>query len=616
MSLRDMYVGITFKDKASRQLDKIDKKMDDIHRDFNRMDDDVDDLDRGFHRLGRGFGTTGIKAGIMGVAITSAFSGGVAASAPLLASVLALSASFAGAGIGAAVFGAVAVGSLGKIFEASEEVAAIEAKIANAETWEDKVAAQKELKELYSGMSEAQKGALEELEGFKGFWSEFIKQFETPIFTAFSKSLKLAEGVISRFAPTITKVGDVVNDMLTSMNDAVNSGGMNDFFNWLETTGVESFRNFSIILGNVTSGFFSMMEAFSPLTTYMEEGLISMTEKFKAWADGLSNSQGFQNFVNYVKENGPTLLETIGNIAGIFKNLIEDLAPFGTTILEGIKSFTGYINENWTTVTNLVVGLGAAVGSFLIMMKGMQIIGMINTLFTAWRTGTLMQTLAMWGLNTAMLANPITWVIAGIAALIAIGVLLWKNWDTVKEKAGQLWDKTKEVFGNIYKWGMKKIQPVVDFFKSLKDKFDAFKNAISNFKMPKWVSSIGNVFSGAASKVKGLFDGSHATGLASVPYDGYAAELHKDESVLTAKQSNTLREAGILKNDGSKPVVDFTPASAPARQVSGVGTTNNNTIHITVNESKDARSTADSIRIALEDYFGSLNRISPQVTEG
>ncbi len=52
---------------------------------------------------------------------------------------------------------------------------------------------------------------------------------------------------------------------------------------------------------------------------------------------------------------------------------------------------------------------------------------------------------------------------------------------------------------------------------------------------------------------KKLFNGSHATGLERVPYDGYVAELHKDETVLTAQQSSALRSAGMLtqNSDGT-----------------------------------------------------------------
>ena len=48
-------------------------------------------------------------------------------------------------------------------------------------------------------------------------------------------------------------------------------------------------------------------------------------------------------------------------------------------------------------------------------------------------------------LGMATLASPVTWVILGITALIAAGYMLYKNWDTVKEKAIQLKDKVVEL---------------------------------------------------------------------------------------------------------------------------------------------------------------------------
>ncbi len=55
-------------------------------------------------------------------------------------------------------------------------------------------------------------------------------------------------------------------------------------------------------------------------------------------------------------------------------------------------------------------------------------------------------TAAQWALNAAFVASPIGWVVLGIGALIAAGVLLYKNWDVVKEKAGQLWNGLKAGF--------------------------------------------------------------------------------------------------------------------------------------------------------------------------
>ena len=63
--------------------------------------------------------------------------------------------------------------------------------------------------------------------------------------------------------------------------------------------------------------------------------------------------------------------------------------------------------------------------------------------------GTGLLTAAQWALNAAFVATPIGWIVLGIMAVVAAGVALYKNWDTVKETATALWERAKGVFGGI-----------------------------------------------------------------------------------------------------------------------------------------------------------------------
>jgi hypothetical protein len=95
-------------------------------------------------------------------------------------------------------------------------------------------------------------------------------------------------------------------------------------------------------------------------------------------------------------------------------------------------------------VQNVVLGLAALIaigGPILTFLASMKTALITLGVVTKAQTGSQI------ALNTAMLANPIGLVIIAIAAIIAIGVLLWKNWDTVTEYAGKLWDAVKKVFG-------------------------------------------------------------------------------------------------------------------------------------------------------------------------
>lgn len=88
----------------------------------------------------------------------------------------------------------------------------------------------------------------------------------------------------------------------------------------------------------------------------------------------------------------------------------------------------------------------------------------------AHQAATAAATAATWLFNTAMtvLTSPITLVVVAIGALIAIVVLLIKNWDKVKEAASACWDKIKEVWGKAKDWFHENItEPITGFFTTM-----------------------------------------------------------------------------------------------------------------------------------------------------
>lgn len=87
---------------------------------------------------------------------------------------------------------------------------------------------------------------------------------------------------------------------------------------------------------------------------------------------------------------------------------------------------------------------------------------------------TWASTTAQWAFNSALLACPIGWIIAGVAALIAAGYLLYTNWDTIKQFFVSLWDNPslaiqqfvngiKDKFSDAFSWVQEKWQAISDF---------------------------------------------------------------------------------------------------------------------------------------------------------
>ena len=115
------------------------------------------------------------------------------------------------------------------------------------------------------------------------------------------------------------------------------------------------------------------------------------------------------------------------------KGVVEKAFEFGNTV-----------RENWGPIKETLIGVSTAVGVVAAGMGALKVISIVTTMVQGFKTAMGLATAGQWAMNTAMLASPLTWVVVGIAAVIAIGVALYRNWDVVKEKAGLLWQKLQD----------------------------------------------------------------------------------------------------------------------------------------------------------------------------
>jgi len=101
--------------------------------------------------------------------------------------------------------------------------------------------------------------------------------------------------------------------------------------------------------------------------------------------------------------------------------------PLATMIGAGLKKAFEGLNEVMTLSRPIVVGLAAAMLLLAAPAIWAAFAGMVVAVGTAIKTLTL----AVWANNAAWLSSPITWIIAGFAALSAAMYVLYLNWDKV-----------------------------------------------------------------------------------------------------------------------------------------------------------------------------------------
>ena len=260
-----------------------------------------------------------------------------------------------------------------------------------------------------------------------------------------------------------------------------------------------------------------------------EDALSPISDAYEAVSGALQTVvQGFQDAVAWGQEH-QTSLEMIAIAVGTLTTAIV-----AYNIAQAVKHAGGLLE---------IIDLAAC-------WVGVTALTVAETAHTVATTVATAATTAF-GAAVAFLTSPITIVIAIIGALIAVGVLLYKNWDTVTAKAGELWQKLGEAFDGIKETIIGAWNAIWDGMKSILNSIiggvETMVNGIVD-SLNKLIDGLNKVVS-AAGKALGLAWKVPSLGKVSLP------RLEKG-GILEAGQM------GFLEGNGAEAVVPLDRNSA------------------------------------------------------
>lgn len=154
-----------------------------------------------------------------------------------------------------------------------------------------------------------------------------------------------------------------------------------------------------------------------------------------------SVSETFENTQDPM-DQWKTILNELKDVGSELGGVLQD---FLVPAIEKVKEVVDKIKEAWENLTpeqqEQVVQIGlivAAIGPLILIIS--KVIGIIQTIMTM---------APVLGTVIGALTGPIGIVIAAVAAAVAAGIAIYKNWDTIKAKASELWAAIKEKFNAI-----------------------------------------------------------------------------------------------------------------------------------------------------------------------
>ena len=158
--------------------------------------------------------------------------------------------------------------------------------------------------------------------------------------------------------------------------------------------------------------------------------------------------EAFQPFAQYLWESFlQPLAEWTG---GVVVTVIEG-------IVNGLTLFSAWISENMEMVQLIVTLVGSFAAAWVLVNTALAVWNVISLVATAGATAL--------GAAVAFLTSPVTLIIAGIAALIAVVALLITHWDQVKQVGAAALQFLQEVWAAACEWfNAVVVQPIITLF--------------------------------------------------------------------------------------------------------------------------------------------------------
>ena len=370
-------------------------------------------------------------------------------------------------------------------------------------------------------------------ESLKGAWADLIKQNQAQIFNTLANAIDTAKVALAGLTPFINGVSKGMEQASAKMLGwAKNSQVAQKFFEMMGTTGVRIFNNMldaagsfgsglvsvltqiaplaewvsqgfkkmgqafnewaqsvegqnaiksfieytkqnlpliGQIFGSTFRGIFNLMKAFAPNTHLVLQGLADMAKQFEQWSATIAESDGFKKFIEYVQENGPKLIQLLGNIINILINVGVAMAPLASVVLDvalAITEFIGKLTEAHPII-GMIIGIVATLAGILMALApafifvNQVIIPLISTFGgLSGIVSIVMGVIEGLGGVLAALSGPVGIVIAIVGALIGVLVWLWNTNESVREALTNAWDVISSTIGGA-------IQSVIDWFTQL-----------------------------------------------------------------------------------------------------------------------------------------------------
>ena len=318
----------------------------------------------------------------------------------------------------------------------------------------------------------------------------------------------IATGLMANAGIKATQSGTALRTMFTNLANPTDSVAKQmDELGISMTDSEGNMKSMDEVLRDIREGFSGLSEdqkAQAASTLFGKQAMSgalaiinASEEEYNSLAEAVKNSDGSAEEMAETMEDNlqGSLTELKSALEGAAISLGEALAPTIKDVTEYVKQLVDWFNgldketkENIAKFTALAAVAALVIGPLLLL------VGFIPTIIAGFKA---------LGVVIATITSPIGLV---IAAVVALGVVIYKYWDEIKEFTINTWNAIKEFFSEL--WASIK-ERVVESWESISEFFVNIWESITETASEAWngfVDTIMSVVEPIAAKIKEVFD--------------------------------------------------------------------------------------------------------------
>jgi hypothetical protein len=249
---------------------------------------------------------------------------------------------------------------------------------------------------------------------FMPWLQELSRAGQAAFLPGLTAGMRAVMAVGPSFRGVVSSIGGTLGDMAERAGRALAGPFWQDFLRYIRDTAPGHLIRFGSFIGNIAEAAVGLLRAFEPVAVSIEGWLISWSARFADLANNTDPDSPIQQFMRWLKAEGPGVAQSVLEIVRAFGELIIKLTPMGVKVLEVAGAVATFIADAPAPV---LMGIAVAIGA---LATGLGALNFALSVARSWRVAVAeIQNL---GLAAGITSTKISAVKLATVELSTIGV--------------------------------------------------------------------------------------------------------------------------------------------------------------------------------------------------